>query len=340
MACTSPLKAYKYGLTENGKQKLVFKLPEHFDVTEENTQLVPCGKCISCKLSYAKEWALRITHHASLTEANCFITLTYNNENLPPDRSVHRYEVQNFIKRLRKYLTKTYGRVKIGQRINKKTGELIDKYEPKVKIHTFYCGEYGESAGKRPHYHIIVLGYDFTDKQYLKTSGAGFTLWESNILDSLWVNEKGESKGFANLGEVTFESAGYVARYCMKKSKNKKDYKFVDGYDEETGEIKKILDLEPEFIGMSQGIGKLWHQLFKQDTDKDYLQTNGFKHKIPRYYDKLREKENPDELEKIKQRRQERAKENLSEQTPTRRRAKNIVKEAQNNMLHRELDND
>jgi hypothetical protein len=305
--------AYKSGITDNGKQKLTFKWQPGF--TEEQEQKVPCGKCLSCKLSYAKEWALRIYHENSLCTASCFLTLTYNDDHLPSDRSVHRSEVVNFIKRLRK------------------------KISP-IKIKTFYCGEYGSERG-RPHYHIILLGYDFPDKEYLRTSQSGNVLWESKILDSLWTDSKTKkSKGFANIGEVTFESAGYIARYCLKKTKDKKDYVFVDGYDEETGEITKMHNLNPEFIGMSQGIGKNWHELFKEDTDKDYLETNGFKHKIPRYYDKLREKADPDSLAAIKEERERKAKENASDNTTRRRLAKNEVKKAQNKMLIRSLEND
>ena len=98
MACTKPKKAWKHGLTKNGKQRLVFSNPG----TGAERQDVPCGKCINCKLDYAKEWALRIYHHASLEKENCFITLTYDNEHLPEDKSVHRQEVVNFIKKLRK----------------------------------------------------------------------------------------------------------------------------------------------------------------------------------------------------------------------------------------------
>jgi hypothetical protein len=303
MACTRPKLAYKEGLTENGKQKLTFKWKPGF--TKKQEQKLPCGKCLSCKLDYAKEWALRLTHEASLHEKNCFLTLTYNDENLPEDKSVHRYEVQNFLKRLRKLIAP-------------------------IKIKTFYCGEYGDK-NLRPHYHICIINYDFPDKQFLRTSQSGHILWSSALLDKLW------KKGFANIGDVTFESAGYVARYCLKKHKDK-DYTFVDGYDETTGEITKMHDLEPEFIGMSQGIGKTWYKCFASDTDKDYLETGGFKNKIPRYYDKLREKVDPEGLAEIKRQREEKAKANEKETTKKRLHAKHLVKQAQEKMLKRGLE--
>jgi hypothetical protein len=304
MACTKPKLAYKQGLTENGKQKLVFKWRPGF--TKQQEQLIPCGKCLSCKLDYAKEWALRLTHEASLHEKNCFITLTYNDENLPEDKSVHRSEVQNFLKRLRKAISP-------------------------IRIKTFYCGEYGDK-NQRPHYHICIINYDFQDKEFLRTSKSGHILYSSKLLDTLWHN-----KGFANIGDVTFESAGYVARYCLKKQKGK-DYTFVDGYDEETGEINKMHNLNPEFIGMSQGIGKTWYRCFKTDTYKDYLETGGFKNKIPRYYDKQLEKENPELYAEIKLKREEKAKENEHEQTKKRRNSKHLVKQAQEKMLKRQFE--
>jgi hypothetical protein len=330
MACTKPKLAYKDGLTENGKQKLTFKW--RTGIGEE--QQIPCGKCLSCKLDYAKEWALRIYHEASLHWDNCFITLTYNDENLPEDKSVHRSEVVNFIKRLRKYLLKEYGKHEIFDESG--APYKPKRYKPNRAIKTFYCGEYGDK-NTRPHYHVIVLGYDFPDKEYLRTSKSGHILWESKILDSLWKNKKGQTKGFANIGDVTFESAGYVARYCLKKQKNKV-YTFVDGYDEETGEITKMHKLNPEFIGMSQGIGKDWYKLFKEDTYKDYLETNGFKNKIPRYYDKQLEKENPELYEKIKLKREQNAKENEPETKRRRLHAKNLVKQAQEKMLKRSYE--
>ena len=59
----------------------------------------------------------------------------------------------------------------------------------------------------------------------------------------------------------------------------------------------------PEFIRMSKGIGKTWYEKYKTDTLKDYLHVNRRKHKIPRYYDKQLEKENPEKFDEIRQKR-------------------------------------
>ena len=82
-----------------------------------------------------------MTEEAKLHKENCFITLTYNNNNLPKYKSLVKKELQDFFKRLRK-----------------KYGEGIRYYA---------CGEYGPK-GKRPHYHAIIFGWKPKDLKYFK----------------------------------------------------------------------------------------------------------------------------------------------------------------------------
>lgn len=302
MACTQPKRAWKSGLTKNGKQKLVFTRPKYSNAEE---QKVPCGKCVSCKLDYSREWAIRIQHEAQTALISCFLTLTYNDENIPEDRSVDVREIQLFIKKLRKKI-----------------------YPAKIKY--FACGEYGnkKTQNNRPHYHVIIMGYDFIDKRLWKTTDSGQKIYRSNELEKIW------TKGYSSIGEVTFQSAAYVARYTLKKTKDKKGYEHVDT---DTGEIN---DLKPEFLTMSQGIGKTWWNKYKTDTNKDYLLNEALqKTKVPRYYDKQREKEDPDSLEEIKLRREEKAKEQEKENTIRRKMAKRKVKETQSKQLIRGYEN-
>lgn len=236
---------------------------------------------------------------------SCFLTLTYNKENLPENNSVSLREVQLFIKRLRK------------------------KISP-IKIKFFACGEYGNKKTKnnRPHYHIIIMGYDFIDKKYFKHSNSGEILYRSEILEKLW------TKGYSSIGEVTFKSAAYVARYTLKKTKDKKGYEHVDT---ETGEIK---NLAPEFLTMSGGIGEKWYKKYKGDTDKDYLlNENMYKVKVPRYYDKKRELENPESLIEIKKQREVKALQNKDETKRTRQMAKKTVRKKQQSLLIRGYEN-
>lgn len=235
----------------------------------------PCGQCVGCRLDHAKEWAIRCSHEAQMHEENCFITLTYNDENLPKDRSIQKKVIQNFLKKLRKSLS------------------------PK-QIRYFACGEYGEQT-KRPHYHICLFGHDFEDKEvlhydskrYRKTwsSGTDHTLYTSESLEKMWGN------GFVTIGELTFESAGYVARYCMKK---------ISGSTPQAHQMRKEKygdSLQPEFALMSRmpGIGKEWIEKYWSDVyPKDFLTIKGIKMQPPRYYDSVYKRKNPESFEKIK----------------------------------------
>lgn len=149
------------------------------------TLSLPCGQCVGCRLERSRQWAMRCVHESSLSESNCFLTLTYSDDFLPACRSLLYRDFQLFMKRLRKRF----------------------HHE---RIRFFMCGEYGELSG-RPHFHACLFGFDFPDKLFFRRVGSGFDIYTSVVLDGLW------AKGFASLGAVTFESAAYVARYIMKK---------------------------------------------------------------------------------------------------------------------------
>lgn len=179
MACYHPLIGYKGHKNDRGRHPLVFNLahsPSGIEMT------VPCGQCIGCRIDRSRQWAIRCIHEASLHEQNCFLTLTYDNEHLPPGGSLYPQHMVLFFKRLRK----KYG-----------------------KLRYFQCGEYGDRFA-RPHHHSIIFGFDFPDKKVFSRR-EGVTLYRSDSLDRLWGN------GHCSIGAVTFQSAAYVARYIMKK---------------------------------------------------------------------------------------------------------------------------
>ncbi len=110
--------------------------------------LVPCGRCVECRIAKAREWETRLVHESKYYEKKCFVTLTYNNECLPKDYSLKKKELQKWIKRLRK--------------------------RTKAKIKYYACGEYGTQKW-RPHYHIIILGLGLEDRNQIEdTWGNGF----------------------------------------------------------------------------------------------------------------------------------------------------------------------
>lgn len=261
MTCYHPLLAYR------SEGKIVFDKPFAFAKGFN----IACGQCIGCRLKYSQEWAVRLMHENQMHEESCFITLTMNDEYLKTREnpySLDKSEFQRFMKRLRK----RYGK----------------------QVRYFHCGEYGEK-NHRPHYHAIIFGMDFEDKELFKTRDE-IRLYVSQTLSELWPH------GFSTVGDVSYESAAYVARYVCKKIKGKDAEKHYIRWDPLTGEG---IPIEPEYATMSRkpGIGKTWFDQYKSDVfPNDYVVMKKHKIRPPRFYDKQLPQE---ELEKIKAKRLE-----------------------------------
>lgn len=280
IGCNYPIAAYKCAVVSQGRligYEIVFD-NRRGDVVAELR--LPCGKCDGCKLERARQWAVRCMHEAKLHSENCFITLTYNDEHLPDEGNLIYDDFQRFMKRLRK----KYSYVLKGRGRKKKQGPFGVR-----PIRFFMCGEYGDDRN-RPHFHAALFGLDFDDKVYFKTTKAGSKLYTSATLDSLWRDKGGGSIGFATVGTLTFDSAGYIARYTLKKTSVDRQYEVID---QETGEVSYN---EKEFNSMSlkPGIGKGFYDKWKADIfPHDYVIVNGKKQKPPRYYAKKLAEEDP-----------------------------------------------
>ena len=259
MPCYHPLHAFKAKSKDTSKIAITFRRSESW--RGEKLEL-PCGQCVGCRLERSRQWAIRCMHEASLYDRNCFLTLTYEDKHLPPGGSLVKSDFQNFMKRLRK------------------------KYGPGIRY--YHCGEYGENLG-RPHYHAIIFNHDFEDKKAFSERG-GNTIYTSDELSDIW------DYGFSVIGDVTFESAAYVARYVMKKVTGKKA---VDHYG----------GLIPEYTTMSRGskklgtggIGKGWFDKFYTDVyPRDAVITRGYLSRPPRFYDNLYARKDRSTMELIK----------------------------------------
>ena len=99
MTCTSPLSGFRaLRPNENGKYPMVFSIRDGYS---DKPIDVPCGQCLDCRLKRSAVWATRIMQEAKLHDKNCFITLTYSDDSLPPDYGLRKEHFQGFIKRLR-----------------------------------------------------------------------------------------------------------------------------------------------------------------------------------------------------------------------------------------------
>lgn len=275
MACFRPLHGYVAKVVNpNGKRNTVFNVQQAQYGNRDGgwgpiRRQMPCGQCIGCRLEYSRQWAIRILHEANTHDENCFITLTYSPENLPANGTLQLKHFQDFMKRLRK-----------------NTGR---------KIRFFHCGEYGENFG-RPHYHACLFGINFTDGKII-CNRDGILLYDSPALEKIW------KFGHVSVGQLTFESAAYVARYVTKKINGKKKEGHYALVDENTGEISQR---PPEYATMSRrpGIASQWYARYRTDAyPKDSLHVRGRKMRPPKFYDRLLEKTHKEIYDKVKEKR-------------------------------------
>jgi hypothetical protein len=217
---------------------------------------------------------MRCIHESKLYERNCFITLTYSDENLPLNGSLDYEAPVLFMKRLR------------------------EKYGPGIR--SYGCAEYGEKL-QRPHYHICIFNHDFSDKKPFNHKHWGtdeHTLYNSNSLESLW------DLGHSSVGAFTFETAAYVARYVTKKITGDKAAEHYESTNAYTGEITERLPERAICVSRRPGIGKGWYDKYgKFLRDHDFAIINGKKMRPAKYYDRLFDLASPDEFAETKKQR-------------------------------------
>ena len=201
MSCYHPLKGYQFGTTDTGKP--AYKVVSYDTVLYDSTgkemefQVIPCGKCIGCRLAYTRMWADRCIAEATRHDSSYFVTLTYDNEHLPHAVDPNTGEIldhgtlvkrdcQLFMKRLRK------------------------NYSYDNKIRFFLAGEYGSTTA-RPHYHVILFGLVLDDLKLYSKTALGFNLYNSDWLSAIW------GLGHVVIADVTWETCAYTARYILKK---------------------------------------------------------------------------------------------------------------------------
>lgn len=167
-------------------------------------------------------------------QASSFLTLTYDDQHLPPYGQLVKKDLQDFFKRLRYF----YGRFRY-----------------------VACGEYGELS-RRPHFHVALFGMDFAhDRLLYKEARAGQALFTSGDLSRAW------TFGNALIGDLTFESAAYIARYITKLISGPGASPLPLACDPDSGELVMP---NPEFLLCSRRpfIG---HDFFFKYGHKDIL---------------------------------------------------------------------
>lgn len=275
MPCFRPLTGWRSRVQNpTGKRSITFNFKEAKSADLSDQQTIPCGQCRYCRLEHSRNFAIRCTHEASLYQNNCFITLTYSDENLPKYGSLDYNAPVKFMHDLRQ----KYG----------------------SGIRSFGCAEYGEKLS-RPHYHLCIFNHDFTDKIKWSENNDN-PLYTSRQLADLWTH------GHSTIGDLTFESAAYVARYVTKKITGPiaLSHYLTEHINQTTGEIIQRLPERSIAVSRMPGIGRQWYEQNQQFLlDHDFVVSRGKKVRPPKYYDRLTEKFHPELFKAIKTLRRE-----------------------------------
>lgn len=288
IACLHPIKAWEdtRKKTKNGRKVITFKDPKkEYDWSPgiyKEIQIA-CGQCTECRLAYRRHWATRLMLEKKSWTNRYFITLTYDddkahwipivdesNGEIHDQTTLNKKDWQDFMKRWTG-----------AKRSNWKCGKR--KY--------FATGEYGEVSGRAHMHRIIFQKNPIPDLKFYKYTRDHLPLFTSELLDKKW------GKGMCFIGEVTLESRGYVARYIMKKQKG------------EGAEIYDRLQIEPEFVCMSNGIGMAYfEENYEAIYENDQIILPSYKGEAkklrpPRRYDEAIWKIAPNILEEKKEQR-------------------------------------
>lgn len=230
--------------------------PIHFyDTSKRMHRTVPCGRCMPCRINKTQSWVLRLELEKSNCEKSAFVTLTYDDDHLPKDCSLHKRDVQLFFKRLRKaalqfryYCVGEYGETEL-KYYDPNYEDLIQL--GKIKPHG------------RPHFHVLFFGVNFRDDD------------DFEVLKKSWFmcsNEYWEIHRQKLVGNLDGGSIRYVCDYMQKKQYG-------------LNSLLEYLDCTPPFSVCSQKLGL---EQFEKDLDtykkNGFIVYNGHKCPIPRYF--------------------------------------------------------
>lgn len=314
MSCYHPLKGFKIGLTNSGKDNLLicsYKV-DHIEQDLNGKWIrcydnivrpgsrairsfieIPCGRCIGCRIDYSKQWADRCLLEMKKYKSNYFITLTYDDEHVP----------KNNPKILTNSKGESYTAFKAGEfnslfkrdlqlffkRLRKKTGQNIRYY---------CCGEYGDNTF-RPHYHCIIFNLELNDLIPNGKNEFNDIYYNSKTIEDCW------KLGFSGVAKASWETCAYTARYVMKKLKGGASIEY------------ELVGIEPPFVTMSRkpGIAKDYYDSNKEkifEYSNIRIGTENGSHSIKpiRYFKKLYEIDEPIKFKELKEKNILSAKEN------------------------------
>lgn len=225
MPCYNPLIGVDKGFREDGKRDIkiipgyVYSSEGIKDPLGEHCFEIPCGHCIGCRTSQAKEWSNRLLLESLYHDTAYFVTLTYCDEYRPyvpgcnPETGEFKFwsnleksDIQKFIKRLR-------------------------YYHPEDKIRYFLAGEYGDKS-ENCHWHMILFGLHLNEELiYIGRSKKGFPYYRSPDIERSWKDVEGRKLnkmaadqnldpdllGYVSVEPANYRTFMYVSQYVQKK---------------------------------------------------------------------------------------------------------------------------
>lgn len=226
-----------------------------------------CGKCLPCLKKRKQQWSYRLTEQMRDSFSAYFVTLTYDEENVPWSNyqmTANERDHKMFLKELKKwespkYLKKYRDDISMEELNRKKQGiKTTEIYlqedgnigQRRKKLEYYGVIEYGDIT-RRPHYHYILY----------------------NVVDIRNI-EKAWQKGRIQVDECNVNTIDYVLKYMLKEPGEKV-------YEERC----------PEKSFVSKGMGRfaLNGELvrhIKTPQGNMVVNTRGHKVALPRYYRK------------------------------------------------------
>lgn len=278
MACYKPIPCYPFIKGSPAKFDKGYSI-EKLNTQWERKDKIPCRKCIGCKIEYINEWGKRGYLMSKTYQNNWFITLTYDDKNLPLTNegkpTIEPKDISRFINSLKKHFNR-----------RKHNG-----------IKYICAREYG-GRKKRPHYHLIFWNLPLTDikKTTIKNYKKEKIVEYSPLIEKLW--GKNNTKTSPNIIlPANLNTIKYTVAYSLKKLKPK------ECIDER---------IEPERITFSRGIGlpffeKEWQEIYKHDKITIADKNSTYSTTPPKYFDKQLKKIDENLIKEIKEKRKENA---------------------------------
>lgn len=180
MKCLHPIevKIYREGVHVNP-----------FINTQSRYRMMPCGKCVACRMRRAMEWGFRLEHEWKASDKNCwFITLTYAPEHLPKTNKLVKEHYQKFVKNFSMSMRR-----------------LCEMHGEPFKMRYLGVGEYGYEK-HRPHYHFLL----FNVPQCFCGDFKRLMQVEACFEECYW------PFGFVDVEPVNHERIMYISKYVVK----------------------------------------------------------------------------------------------------------------------------